>query len=133
MDNYVIFHLHTMLSNPITNIDSVNNYKEYVDRAKELNMKAIAFSEHGNIFNWFYNKKYTEENGLKYIHAVEVYVTNSFKKKERDNYHVILIAKNYAGFKELNTLVINLSIDQIQKLLMRLRDFITNQEYRLMN
>lgn len=105
MDNYVIFHLHTMLSNPITNIDSVNNYKEYVDRAKELNMKAIAFSEHGNIFNWFYKKKYTEENGLKYIHAVEAYVTNSFKKKERDNYHVILIAKNYAGFKELNTLV----------------------------
>ena len=35
-------------------------------------------------------------------------------KKERDNYHVILIAKNYAGFKELNTLVSNPSIDRIQ-------------------
>ncbi len=104
-NNYVNYHIHTMLSNPITNIDSVNNYKQYIDRAKELDMKAIGFSEHGNIFEWLHKKEYAEENGLKYIHAVEAYVTKDFKQKERDNYHVILIARNYNGFKELNTLI----------------------------
>ena len=105
MSNYIIYHLHTMLSNPVTNIDSVNDYKQYIDRAKELDMKAIAFSEHGNVFEWLHKKEYCEKNGLKYIHAAEVYVTKNFEAKERDNYHVVLMAKNYDGFKELNTLV----------------------------
>jgi DNA polymerase III subunit alpha len=103
--NYIIFHSHTMLSNATTNIDSVNTYKQYIDRAKELNMKAIAFSEHGSIFEWLHKKEYCEKNELKYIHAVEAYVTESFENKLRDNYHVVLIAKNHKGFKELNTLV----------------------------
>lgn len=103
--NYIVYHLHTMLSNPITNIDSVNDYKQYIDKAKELNMKAIGFSEHGNILGWYHKKKYCEESGLRYIHAVEVYISESFEEKIRDNYHVVLIARNYEGFKELNTLV----------------------------
>jgi DNA polymerase-3 subunit alpha len=49
--NYVVYHLHSDLSNGVTNIDSVTKYKEYVDKAKELNMRALSFSEHGSIFN----------------------------------------------------------------------------------
>ncbi len=128
-NNYIKYHLHTMLSNPITNIDSVNNYKHYIDRAKECGMKAIGFSEHGNCFEWLHKKEYCEtckyqkdnninncnecnkymqcqgKNKIKYIHGVEVYVTENADNKIRDNYHVILMAKNYDGFKEINTLV----------------------------
>lgn len=105
MNNYIIYHLHTMLSNPVTNIDSVNSYKEYIDKAKELGMKAVGFSEHASCFEWLHKKEYTESNGLKYIHGVEIYVTEDINNKIRDNYHVILMAKNYEGFKEINTLI----------------------------
>lgn len=135
--NYTVYHLHTDLSNGVTNIDSITKYEEYVDRAKELGMKAIAFSEHGSIFQWIKKKMYVEDAGMKYIHAEEFYITeelfkdpaipNEFyesllglpdeekqekiakyieenKAKIRDNYHCVLIAKNYEGVKELNKL-----------------------------
>jgi DNA polymerase-3 subunit alpha len=103
--NYTVFHLHTMLSNPTTTMDSVNSYTHYIDRAKELNMNAICFSEHGNLYEWLHKKEYAEQNGLKYIHGVEAYITKSLDEKVRDNYHCILIARNYEGFKELNYLM----------------------------
>ena len=105
--NYVVYHLHSDLSNGVTNIDSVTKYTEYIDYAKSLNMKALAFSEHGCIFEWVHKKEYIEKCNMKYIHSSEVYLTedNDNENKHRDNYHCILIAKNYDGVKELNKLV----------------------------
>ena len=102
--NYTILHLHSMLSNGVTNIDSVTRYDQYIDRAAELGMKAIAFSEHGSIFQWVKKKLHTEEMGMKYIHAQEFYLTQTLNEKIRDNYHCLLIAKNYDGVLELNKL-----------------------------
>lgn len=110
MDNYTTYHLHTELSL----LDSCTNFKLYVDKAKELGQTAICFTEHGNVYNWVEKKMYCEELGIKYLHGVECYLTkellqideeNSEPHKVRDNYHTILIAKNYAGLQELNTLV----------------------------
>ena len=103
--NYTGYHFHSMFSNGTTNIDSITGYKEYIERAKELGMKAFGFSEHGNIFSWLHKKEYIEKLGMKYIHAVETYITESLEEKVRDNYHCILIAKNYDGFLEINQLV----------------------------
>ena len=102
--NYTILHLHSMLSNGVTNIDSVTRYDQYIDHAAELGMKAIAFSEHGSIFQWVKKKLHTEEMGMKYIHAQEFYLTQTLDEKIRDNYHCLLIAKNYDGVLELNKL-----------------------------
>ena len=99
--NYTVYHLHTELSL----LDSCTNYKLYIDKAKELNQKAIAFTEHGNIYNWTEKKMYCKENGIKYIHGVEMYLTEQLEPKKRDNYHTILLAKNFEGVKELNTLI----------------------------
>lgn len=104
-NNYVKVHIHTEFSNGTTNIDSVTKYKDYISRAKELGMKAIAFTEHGNIFGWYNKKNECEKNGLKYIHGVEAYVTENLNEKIRDNYHCLLYAKNFEGFKELNKLI----------------------------
>ena len=103
-ENYTILHLHSMLSNGVTNIDSVTRYDQYIDRAAELGMKAIAFSEHGSIFQWVKKKLHTEEMSMKYIHAQEFYLTQTLDEKIRDNYHCLLIAKNYDGVLELNKL-----------------------------
>ena len=109
VQNYVVYHLHTELSL----LDSCTNFKLYIDRAKELGQTAICFTEHGNTYNWVEKKLYCEEQGIKYLHGCEVYLTkallvendNGDMVKIRDNYHTILIAKNYAGLQELNTLI----------------------------
>ena len=105
--NYTVYHLHSDLSNGVTNIDSVTKYKEYVEYAKSLGMTALAFAEHGNIFEWVHKKESIEDAGMKYIHAAEAYLTTdkTIEDKHRDNYHCVLIAKNYDGVKELNKLI----------------------------
>lgn len=105
-NNYVVYHLHSDISSAVTNIDSINKPEHYVEYAKLLNMKAMAFSEHGCVLNWKHKKDLIENAGMKYIHACEFYLTedNNKEDKNRDNYHCILIAKNYDGVKEMNTL-----------------------------
>lgn len=102
--NYVCYHLHTEQSL----LDSCTNYKLYVDRAKELGQTAICFTEHGNIYSWMEKKMYCDQNGIKYLHGIECYLTKQLHdadgNKVRDNYHTILIAKNYEGVKEINRL-----------------------------
>lgn len=105
MDNYVIYHLHSDLSNGVTNIDSVTKFQQYIDRAQECGMKAMGFSEHGSVFEWFHKKEAIEKAGMKYIHGIEAYLTETLDEKIRDNYHCVLMARNYDGFLELNELV----------------------------
>lgn len=108
MSNYVPYHVHTMLSNAVTNIDSVTTYKQYIEKARACGMTAMAFSEHGNIFEWVHKKDAIEAAGMKYIHAMEAYLTERIpdegEEKIRDNYHCVLIARNWEGVKELNVL-----------------------------
>ena len=105
MNNYTVLHLHSDLSNGVTNIDSVTKFDEYILRAEELNMKAIAFTEHGSVFEWVKKKETCEKHGLKYIHACEFYLTETINEKIRDNYHICLFAKNWNGVKEINKLL----------------------------
>lgn len=114
MDNFVQYHLHSSLSNLTagTGADSVTNWIDYLDKAQGLGMNAFAFSEHGSVMSWIKKKHAIEERGMKYIHANEIYLTEDIKvdaetgelKKIRDNYHYMLIAKNYDGVQELNKL-----------------------------
>ena len=53
--NYTPYHIHTMLSNGVTNIDSITDFHAYVDQAKEYGMKAFGFAEHGSLFAWLKN------------------------------------------------------------------------------
>ena len=101
MNNYVVYHLHDEMSL----LDSVTKFTDYVDMAIENNMKAIACTNHGNIYHWIERVLYCQEKGIKYLHGCEVYLTESLEEKIRDNYHTVLIAKNKEGIKELNTLV----------------------------
>lgn len=99
--NYTVYHLHSDLSL----LDSCTKFKDYVNKAKEYGMKAIGWSEHGNIYNWVEKKMYCDENNIKYLHGCEVYLTETLDEKIRDNYHTILISANLEGFKELNSLI----------------------------
>ena len=93
--NYVWYHFHTDLSNCVTNVDSITKYKQYVELAKQLNMKAMAFSEHGSCMEWYHKKQAIENAGMLYIHGEEFYVTETLDEKVRDNYHLVMLARNY--------------------------------------
>lgn len=99
------YHVHSDYSTCTTNIDSVTKIGMYIEKAKALGMTALAFSEHGNLYNWYEKKSKIEVAGMKYVHAVEAYITESLTEKLRDNYHFVLMAKNYDGFEELNEIV----------------------------
>lgn len=101
MANYVAYHVH----DDDSLLDSCTKYKDYVDKAVELGQKAIAITNHGNIYNWIERKMYAESKGIKMLLGIECYVTedlcNGNDEKHRDNYHTILIAKNPDGEKEI--------------------------------
>jgi DNA polymerase-3 subunit alpha len=92
-----------MLTNPIY-FDSTANYKQYIEKVKELGMDAIAFTEHGNIYQWISKKNACDEAKIKYIHASEFYMAIDLSVQERQDFHICLYAVNYEGVKELNYL-----------------------------
>ena len=99
--NYIAYHVHSDMSL----LDSCTQFNDYVDLASELGQSALACTEHGRINEWFAKKRYAESKGIKFIHGVECYLTKSIDEKVRDNYHTILLARNYDGFLELNELL----------------------------
>ena len=126
MENYTIYHIHSDISNLTagTGADSITKFTDYLDKAVELGMNNFAFSEHGSVINWMKKKDEVEKRGMKYIHANEIYLTKNINKEykedengiltptgklslERDNYHYMLLAKNYDGVLELNELTTN--------------------------
>ena len=102
-----MYHLHTDYSL----VDSCSKFEEYVDAAVAQDMPAIAFTEHGKPLGWVRKKLYCDERGIKYIHGVEIYLTEQLEPKVRDNYHTVLLAKNMDGVRELNRLI-GLSSDE---------------------
>ena len=60
---YVPYHMHSMLSNGTTNIDSITNFRDYVKAAADCGMPALGISEHGNIFEWLHKKEAIEKAG----------------------------------------------------------------------
>jgi DNA polymerase III subunit alpha len=61
--NYTVLHCHTMLSNGVTNIDSVTKYTDYINKAVECDMKALAFSEHGSFLSIYTKKRRAKRQG----------------------------------------------------------------------
>lgn len=107
-NNYTVLHLHSMDSNPKSGltIDSVTPFQDYILKAKECGMTALALTEHGSVLHNVAKKQMCEKNGIKYIHGEEFYVTEKIDRENlvRDNYHCILLARNADGVKEINYL-----------------------------
>lgn len=103
----VYYHIHSDYSV----LDSATEFNDYVNKVKEQGQTAIASTEHGRPFGWISKKMYCDSQGIKFIHGVEIYLTESLEPKVRDNYHTVLLAKNFEGVKELNRLV-TLSTDE---------------------
>ena len=101
MNSYTMYHCHSYYSL----LDSATKYQDYIELAVRDGMRALSISEHGKPLNWTEKYGACKKAGLKYIHSVEIYLTESLDEKVRDNYHTVLMAKNMDGVRELNELV----------------------------
>lgn len=106
MSDFVHLHIHSEFSL----LDGANRIKDLPVRAKELGMNAIAVTDHGAMFGTIDFYKACKANGVKPIIGCEVYVaprTRFDKEPNIDNkyYHLILLAKNNEGYKNLAKLV----------------------------
>lgn len=106
MSKFVHLHVHSEFSL----LDGANRIKDLPVRAKELGMDAIAITDHGVMFGVIDFYKACKANGIKPIIGCEVYVaprTRFDKEPNIDNKynHLILLAKNNEGYKNLSKLV----------------------------
>lgn len=101
MGRYIAYHVHSEYSL----LDSCTKFREYADMALANGQRAIASTEHGKPLGWVSKKLYCDSIGIRFIHGVEIYLTESLEEKTRDNYHTVLLARNFEGVKELNRLV----------------------------
>ena len=106
MGEFVHLHIHSEFSL----LDGANRIKDLPVRAKELGMDAIAITDHGVMFGAIDFYKACKANGVKPIIGCEVYVAPRSRLDKDPNIdskynHLILIAKNNEGYKNLSKLV----------------------------
>ena len=106
MKRYNNYHRHDFYSN-LRSLDCVVKPIEYIKRAKELDGdKAILFTTN-HVFQGNVHEYYTlaKENNIKLIVGVEAYYVENRKEKDKSNYHIVIIAKNNQGYKEINKIM----------------------------
>ena len=108
MGDFVHLHIHSEFSL----LDGANRIKDIPARAKELGMDSIAITDHGVMYGVIDFYKACKKEGIKPIIGCEVYIaprgrTRYDKEPGLDNKynHLILLAKNMTGYKNLSKLV----------------------------
>ena len=104
-EQFVHLHLHTEYSL----LDGGNRVDRLVARVAELGMKAVAVTDHGNIFGAVSVYQACKEKGIKPILGVEAYVTPPDKPRTdrtytgggEGGYHTVLLCENNTGWQNL--------------------------------
>ncbi|NBX27411.1 MAG: DNA polymerase III subunit alpha [Chitinophagia bacterium] len=106
--NYVGLHVHTHYSL----MDGVATPEEYVNRAVDLGMPALAITDHGSLSGHRELYRAAKAKGIKPILGIEGYIAlDRFERKEKKDrvepldlnyFHIVLLAKNEQGLENLN-------------------------------
>ena len=123
MEDFVHLHVHTYYSI----LDGQSSIKRLVDKAVGNGMRGMAITDHGDMFGIkeFHdycigvNKKRKEKGEVPFkpIFGCEMYVARHGDKEKKDGkedmsgYHLIVLAKNYHGYKNLIKLVSHSWVD----------------------
>ena len=100
---FVHLHVHTQYSI----LDGQSSIENLFNRAEELGMPGLAITDHGNMYGVKEFFKYAKKHpNVKPIIGCEIYVSKGdHRVKEKGYYHLILLAKNYNGYKNLVKIV----------------------------
>lgn len=104
--NFVHLHLHTHYSL----LDGLSKIPDVLDKAVEYGMDALAITDHGTMYGVIEFYKTAKKKGIKPIIGCEVYVAARSHLDKTPNidseiFHLILLAKNEQGYKNLIKLV----------------------------
>ena len=98
--NFVSLHNQTYYSI----VDSIVSPKDLLLKAKQLNQPAIAITDHGTLASAWEAWKVSKDIGVKLIIGCECYFKNEYNSDEDKFRHIIILAKNAVGYKNLLTI-----------------------------
>jgi DNA polymerase-3 subunit alpha len=106
MTTFSHLHVHTQYSI----LDGASNISNLMDKVKSLGMEAIAITDHGNMFGVKEFHASALKKGIKPVIGCEIYVAKRSiaevsGKEDRSGDHLILLAKNLTGYKNLIKLI----------------------------
>jgi DNA polymerase-3 subunit alpha len=103
VDDFAHLHLHTQYSL----LDGAIRMSDLCTKVRSRGMKAVAMTDHGNMFGAIQFYQSAKEHGVKPIFGCEAYLADGDApaKSDRKNYHIVLLAKNAVGYKNLQRLV----------------------------
>ncbi len=112
MSDFVHLHNHSHYSL----LDGLAKIDELVAQTKKMGMNAIALTDHGNLYGAIEFYKEAKKQGIKPIMGVEAYLApkSRFIKNSNDAdryFHITLLAKNNAGWKNLIQLVTKANLE----------------------
>lgn len=87
-------------------LDGIGRDEDYARRAAELGQSALALTDHGNLAGSLYHAEACHKVGIKPIVGMEAYFRPDIEKDREDKntygyFHLVLLAKNAEGFKNL--------------------------------
>ncbi|HYF04420.1 MAG TPA: PHP domain-containing protein, partial [Patescibacteria group bacterium] len=107
MPEFVHLHNHTHYSL----LDGACTPEQLVNAAYEEGQKAVALTDHGVMFGCYDFYKKAKKKGIKPIIGCEIYIANGSRRdtnlvgkggvKKKNYYHMVLLAKNEIGYKNL--------------------------------
>ena len=105
-ENFVHLHVHTEYSL----LDGASRIDTLVQKAKQLNMPAIAITDHGSMYGVIDFYKSAKKHGIKPIIGCEVYIAPKSRHEKsaiegESSYHLVLLAENQIGYQNLIALV----------------------------
>ncbi len=102
MAGFTHLHVHTQYSL----LDGAIRVKDLFPKVKDLGMDTVAVTDHGNMFGAIDLYTEAKQAGVKLIFGCETYVaaTDRHDRTNRRNFHLILLAKDDAGYKNLSFL-----------------------------
>jgi DNA polymerase III subunit alpha len=104
--SFVHLHCHSEYSL----LDGANRIGDLIKRAKEFEQPALALTDHGCMFGAWVFQEQAKKAGIKPIIGMEAYVApgsradRSKQKGEKGYYHLVLLARDYEGYKNLSKL-----------------------------
>ena len=98
-------HIHTTMGSLL---DSISSSYDYAQKAKEMGHTSLAITDHGKMTGVYTHQQACDKYGIKPIFGVEAYLVDQLEsfndkgKRQRDKTnHLILLAKNEVGYKNL--------------------------------
>ncbi|HET6317317.1 MAG TPA: DNA polymerase III subunit alpha, partial [Chloroflexota bacterium] len=110
--DFVHLHVHSEYSL----LDGLSPVKYIVDTVKRGGMRAVALTDHGNLYGAIDFYSHARSSGIKPILGVEAYVSprgmaDKIGAQDRNYFHLVLLAKNGEGYQNLIKLVSRANLD----------------------